>query len=236
MAYPTVFPTSIDSYTLNADGVDDVLAADVNELQSAIVAIETKLGTGQFHAATGDGATWGFKAGASLDVLWYRGGANLWQTPDSVTVDGNLIVGGVTGARSITLSSTSSSILFYLSTPAENARDIAFQTGGVNRWFIRCGTVAESGSDAGSDFSIISRHDDGTSLSTVLLITRSSGAFKITGAFGCNGTTPQTSYASGGAVAPGAGAFGFSSAANAAALATLVSNIRAALVANGIMS
>jgi len=54
--------------------------------------------------------------------------------------------------------------------------------------------------------------------------------------FGCNGATAQTAYASGGAVVPGAGAFGFDSAAHAAALATLVTNIRAALVANGIMS
>ena len=54
--------------------------------------------------------------------------------------------------------------------------------------------------------------------------------------FGCNGATPQTAYASGGAVVPGAGAYGFDSAVHAAALATLVTNIRLALVANGIMS
>ena len=42
--------------------------------------------------------------------------------------------------------------------------------------------------------------------------------------------------ANGGAVAPGAGAYGASSAANFAALATLVANIRLALVANGILS
>ncbi len=46
MAYPTVYPGSIDSYTTKTDGVDDVMAVDVNELQSAIVAIETKLRTG----------------------------------------------------------------------------------------------------------------------------------------------------------------------------------------------
>jgi hypothetical protein len=62
------------------------------------------------------------------------------------------------------------------------------------------------------------------------------GGLTVTVGFGCNGKTAQTAYASGGAVTPGAGAFGFSSAANAAALATLVTNIRAALVAAGIMS
>jgi hypothetical protein len=58
----------------------------------------------------------------------------------------------------------------------------------------------------------------------------------ITGPFSCNNATPQTAYASGGAVSPGAGAYGASSAANFAALATLVANIRTALVANGIMT
>jgi hypothetical protein len=93
MAYPSVYPTSLDSYTAKTDNVDDVMAVDVNELQSAIVAIETKLGTGQFHAATGDGATWGFKAGASLDVLFYRRAADMWGTPDGVWADGSIGVG-----------------------------------------------------------------------------------------------------------------------------------------------
>ena len=40
----TVFPGSLDSYTAKVDNVDDVMAVDVNELQEAIVAIETELG------------------------------------------------------------------------------------------------------------------------------------------------------------------------------------------------
>lgn len=73
-------------------------------------------------------------------------------------------------------------------------------------------------SDAGNDNLLV----DGTGI--------------ITGGFGCNSKTAQTAYASGGAVVPGAGAFGFDSAIHAADLATLVTNIRLALVANGIMS
>ena len=62
-------------------------------------------------------------------------------------------------------------------------------------------------------------------------------ALTVTGAFGCNGATAQMAYASGGAlVAYGAGANGFDSGANAAALHALVVAIRSALVANGIMS
>lgn len=38
------FPTSIDSYTTKADGVDYPAASHINEPQSAIVALETKVG------------------------------------------------------------------------------------------------------------------------------------------------------------------------------------------------
>lgn len=57
------------------------------------------------------------------------------------------------------------------------------------------------------------------------------------GGFGCNTKTPQTAAASGGALAAyGTGAFGLDSGENMAALHALVVAIRAALVANGIMS
>jgi hypothetical protein len=62
------------------------------------------------------------------------------------------------------------------------------------------------------------------------------GTATITGAFGCNGKTAQTAYASGGAVTTSAGSYGFASDAERASLTTLVANIRTALVANGIMS
>ncbi len=58
-----------------------------------------------------------------------------------------------------------------------------------------------------------------------------------TGAFGCNAATAQTAAASGGALASySTGAFGLDSDANMHALYTLVVNMRAALVANGILS
>jgi hypothetical protein len=63
------------------------------------------------------------------------------------------------------------------------------------------------------------------------------GTGTITGAFGCNSKTAQTAYASAGALAAyGTGAFGLDSGANMSALHALVVAIRAALVANGIMS
>ncbi len=60
---------------------------------------------------------------------------------------------------------------------------------------------------------------------------------KVAGAFSCNGTNPQTAFASGGALnAYGAGVNGLDTGANMAALHAMVVAIRAALVADGIMS
>lgn len=40
----TSYPGAIDSYTTKTDGVDSVMAADVNNLQDAVVAVQTQLG------------------------------------------------------------------------------------------------------------------------------------------------------------------------------------------------
>ena len=64
-----------------------------------------------------------------------------------------------------------------------------------------------------------------------------SSSLTVTGAFGCNTKAAQTAFASGGALAGYVtGVFGLDSGANMSALHALVVAIRAALVANGIMS
>lgn len=40
------YPTNLDSFTVKVDGQDDILAAHINGLQSAMVAVETELGIG----------------------------------------------------------------------------------------------------------------------------------------------------------------------------------------------
>jgi hypothetical protein len=63
------------------------------------------------------------------------------------------------------------------------------------------------------------------------------GTLAVTGGFGCNTKAAQAAYASGGALnAYGAGANGLDSGANMSALHAMVVSIRAALVADGIMS
>lgn len=41
---PTNYPAALDSFATKVDGVDDVLAADINKLQDAVLALQTKLG------------------------------------------------------------------------------------------------------------------------------------------------------------------------------------------------
>jgi hypothetical protein len=49
---PTGFPTtSIDSYTTKANNIDTVAAADMNNLQDAVVAIETALGVPTYRGS-----------------------------------------------------------------------------------------------------------------------------------------------------------------------------------------
>lgn len=49
----TTFPTSIDSYSTKVDGIDDVLASHVNNLQDAVVAVETFIGAGGLSLSQG---------------------------------------------------------------------------------------------------------------------------------------------------------------------------------------
>ncbi len=66
---------------------------------------------------------------------------------------------------------------------AGSVRDLRFASGDTNtgyRWFFRCNATAESGADAGSDFVILNRHDNGTSnLANALFIKRSNGLIGI---------------------------------------------------------
>lgn len=48
----TAYPAALDSYAVKADGVDTVQAAHINNLQDAVVAIETELGANPIDIGT----------------------------------------------------------------------------------------------------------------------------------------------------------------------------------------
>lgn len=270
MAFPSVFPTSADSYTAKTDLVDNVMAVDVNELQSAIVAIETLLGTGghvtiaanKFFRSATNGATGGFAAGSGFDIIWYRdtgplwhsnvgakfdgivsslvdsttggfkagassdvqlyrGAADYWRTPDGLLVDGYLGAGTPTPLAQFVVSNAGAE--GFEIDPAGLDQNIYFTA------FDRVGSVYVKTTFRASEYSFC--------ISTANKMALAAAGLAIVNGLGCNGTAAQSAYASGGALAAyGAGANGLDSGANMSALHALVVKIRAALVANGIMS
>lgn len=84
----TTFPVTVDSYSTKVDGVDDVLAAHINDPQDAIVALENALFQG-------------------IDNLFINGGFDIWQrtTNDTAVTTTRKYVadrwGFVTGAATL---------------------------------------------------------------------------------------------------------------------------------------
>lgn len=85
----TVFPSSLDTFTTKVNGVDDVLAADTNNLQDAVTALQAKLGVNgssntstidykvaqllsQIGAMVGVGQTWQNMLASRVDDTSYQ--------------------------------------------------------------------------------------------------------------------------------------------------------------------
>ena len=61
----------------------------------------------------------------------------------------------------------------------ETGRQLKWQTAGSDRWLLSTTNEAESGSDAGSDFTIRARTDAGAAIDTVMDITRAAGGAMV---------------------------------------------------------
>lgn len=90
--------------------------------------------------------------------------------------------------------------------PAATARTLQFQTDASKRWTAAVNAVAESGSNAGSDFELSAFADDGTTLlGKYMTVARSSGAVAFPGAAGVSITGPLS--AGGSPITPPADGF-----------------------------
>lgn len=109
-----------------------------------------------------------------------------------LNADGSMEWGGGAAATDITAARVSATHFRFanasgfglslgISGAAGNARDIIFQTAGVNRYAVRADTSAEGGANAGSNFVINARDDSGNSLRNDLIILRPSGNWTIAG-------------------------------------------------------
>lgn len=145
------------------------------------------------------------------------------------TLTGNVGIGIASGATPLLISGAnvaSRGQLSISSTGSDNPRISFYTTSTFRLGFTVSATDVQWDAQNNQTYSFL-----GTGAATF------GGTLTVSGAFGCNTKAAQTAYASGGALnAYGAGANGLDSGANMSALHALVVNMRAALVANGIMS
>lgn len=93
---------------------------------------------------------------ATTDEFWIKGGGAGY-------ISTSLVVGSGAGAP------------VYVLDGGVSSRDLAYRTGGVNRWLVRVDSTAESGSNVGSNFLIAARQDDGSANFNAIYIQRNNG-------------------------------------------------------------
>ena len=100
---PTNFPSSLDSYTTKVDGVDTVLAAHINNVQDAIVAIETLLSAGSTAGAYSPALTFG---GAAVGMAYAAQNGRYLRLGNAVFVTGYIVLsakGSSTGNAAVSM-------------------------------------------------------------------------------------------------------------------------------------
>jgi hypothetical protein len=132
--------------------------------------------------ATGQALQWGTTSTVRLTASGTDlavNGTTLGST--YAKLSGGTFTGGITAptgyfnAGSLNVTTASGNTGTWLSGPAGNSKEVYFQTTGTNRWGVGALQNAETGSNAGSDFTIGSFSDAGSYIGAPLSITRSSG-------------------------------------------------------------
>jgi hypothetical protein len=143
---------------------------------------------------------WGSGA-ADRDVNLYRPSADWLKTDDSfmaaVSIQTPLIVGSALAAGTITVKGTSHAtpgstlfpdpiitygsgvgfVVVNFNGGAGSVRDFRWQSGGVDRMFMRLTSAAESGGNAGSNWNLQTRADDGSILDANAVVVLRSNSF-----------------------------------------------------------
>ena len=120
-------------------------------------------------------------------------GGGLVYIASNLQATGTLTIGGAsTLTGDATVGNGAGQPSMNLNGAAGGIRDLRFQTGGSLRWAVRADEIAETGSDAGSNFQIIARNDAGGNLGSALTITRASKAVSLSGALTVTGASTLT--------------------------------------------
>jgi len=121
------------------------------------------------------------RAFVSAGTIYGTISASAFTSLTTVTVawDSGALDSGVSevdvGILNPSFSSLASIPTLTLSGPAGSFRSVSINTAGTIRWFAGADGVAESGSNAGSNYEIVRYSDNGTVLDAALYITRSTG-------------------------------------------------------------
>lgn len=76
-------------------------------------------------------------------------------------------------------SALAANVNFNINAATGQLRRINWRTGGLNRWLLGVTSTAESGSNVGCDFTLLSRDDSGAAINTNLVVRRSTGAWEF---------------------------------------------------------
>lgn len=160
---PTVSPSTPMSSTLHWNPV-------ANRLNGADAFGETLWENISTPATPSSGNVKYYAKGSSVYMLDSSGNEHLIITNDQTQTLTN---------KSLTTPTIFTQI--SLTDAVETWRNLFFETSGVYRWALTVNNVAETGSNAGSNFTIGNYDDAGASLGAVMAITRSSGAVNFPG-------------------------------------------------------
>lgn len=122
---------------------------------SALPAVATPAGTDEFAVNQG-----GVTKKMTLSQLLGAAEAGSFATVASA---GDITAGGDALAAALTL---------FLNTAAGQTRKVQYESGGLARWAVGADAATEAGSNAGSDWEVLSYNDAGTLIGTALKITR----------------------------------------------------------------
>lgn len=155
--------------------------------------------------------------GALTLVLKDSGGSTIWSQDDIYPVvhaGGLTFAGNVSVAKAsaqFTVDASSGNATYILDREAGDLGLVSYRTGNVERWRAQANSTAESGANAGSDYSIQAYDDAGASLGVAFSITRATlaaafgGALAVTGALSSASSIKSSSATAGVGYATGAG-------------------------------
>jgi hypothetical protein len=143
-------------------------------------------GLDRWRFGANNAAESGSNLGSDFAVARYNDAGTYVDNPISISrATGQVAIGSLgvnNGAQvtgNLTVSSPSSTPFLIMDAPSGNQKITNLRSGGLERWRYGCTSVAESGSNAGSDFFIARYADAGTGISTPLSISRSTGETAI---------------------------------------------------------